>query len=115
VFRGKENAKMPKKIEITKVFVDTKKIIDRRDWVKYLVLVNWHLKELGDQLQKPQDAAFEKYVVEQLDSYFAGKQPPAAIAGAIMNIADEHLTGGEVTLRAGDYIALQGHYRQGRH
>lgn len=102
---------MPKRYEITKLFVDTKKILDRRDWVKYLVLVNWHLKDNEAVLKKPQDAAFQKYVVEQLDSYLAGKEPPAEIATAILNIADEQLSGTEVTLRAGDYIALQNHYR----
>lgn len=104
---------MPKNIEITKVFVDIKKaIIDRKDWVKYLVLVNWQVREHAKLIDKAPDAAFQKFVAEQLESYLGGKAPPAAIAGAIMNLADEHLSGGSVTLRAGDYIALQNQYRQ---
>lgn len=110
-FRRKEETSMPKRTEFTKVFVDIRKIIDRRDWIKYLVLVNWHLKEHAGILQKPQDEAFQKFVVEQLDSYLGGEKPPAAITSAIMNIADQQLSGGEVTLRAGDYIALQNQFR----
>jgi len=102
---------MPKPIEITKFFVDTRKLIDRRDWVKYLVLVNWHTKEHEELLQKPHDAEFEKFVIAQLNNYLAGKQAPAAISTAIMNLADENFTSGTVTLRAGDYIALQQQYR----
>lgn len=104
---------MPKNIELTKVFVDIKKsIIARKDWIKYLVLVNWHVKDHAQLIEKAPDAAFQKFVVEHLENYLAGKQPPAAITGAIMNLADEHLSGGEATLRAGDYIALQNQYRQ---
>ena len=105
---------MATRIEFTKMFVDVKKIIDRRDIIKYLVLVNWHLKEHAGILEKLPNEAFDKFVAEQLNNYLVGKQPPAAIASAVMNIADQHLSGGEVTLRAGDYIAFMNEYRKAK-
>lgn len=102
---------MTKVHQFGRFFVDVKKLIDRRDWVKYLVLVNWHQKELAEFLEKPPDTAFEKFLETQLESYLGGKDVPAAIRGAVMNVADEILANGSMTLRAGDYIALQTHFR----
>jgi hypothetical protein len=87
-----------------------REIIDRRDWVKYLVLVNWHGRQLDNVLTQAPDAAFAGFVEKQLQTYLEGSAPPDAIQPAIMNIADDYAAGREVTLRAGDYIALQNHY-----
>ena len=101
-----------KKIDSSRYIVDLKEpLIKRKDWVKYLVLVNWHTKELGEALQQKLDARFGKLLEEQLENYLAGKKPPAAISTAILNIADQHLSGGEITLRTGDYIALQSYFK----
>jgi hypothetical protein len=40
-----------------------------------------------------------------------GKMPPPEIETAIMNAADDYLEGRDITLRAGDYIALQSYAR----
>ena len=40
-----------------------------------------------------------------------GVTPPEDIASAIMNIADDLMSGRDITLRAGDYIAIQNHVR----
>ena len=37
---------------------------------------------------------------------------PEAVAGAVMNIADDMLAGRDVVIRAGDYIALMTHARE---
>jgi hypothetical protein len=39
------------------------------------------------------------------------KEPPEAIAGAIRNFADDIAAGREVTVRAGDYIAVQNYIK----
>lgn len=101
-----------KKIDSSRFVVNiSQSILGKKDWVKYLVLVDWHAKELAEQLKHPVEAGFEKFLTEQLDSYLAGKQPPADISTAILNIADQHLSGTDITLRTGDYIALQKHFR----
>lgn len=41
-----------------------------------------------------------------------GKMPPKDIAPAILNLADDFIAGREVTVRAGDYIALQTHFKK---
>lgn len=89
-------------------------IIDRKDWVKYLVLVKWHAERLGKTLQRKPDAAFRKFVEAQVQAHLAGKKVPASIETAVMNLADDYLSGRESTLRTGDYIALQNEFRAGR-
>lgn len=97
-------------IDIVKVQID-RKIIDRKDWVKYLVLVNWHAKQLGDLIEWIPDATFNEFIENQVQRYLKGSELPKAIQSAIMNIADDYMAGREVTLKAGDYIALQNHFR----
>jgi hypothetical protein len=104
---------MAKWIDIVKVWIPIP-IIDRKDWVKYLVLVNWHAKELGNVIKQVPDAAFSKFLDSQVEAYLDGKQPPTEIQSAVMNIADDYMSGREVTVRAGDYIALQNHFRSVR-
>jgi hypothetical protein len=91
-----------------------KSIIDRRDWVRYLVLVNWHAKELGELVRKAPDAAFSKFLETQVQNYLQGAAPPNAIQSAVMNLADDFLAGREVTVKAGDYIALQNYFQGAR-
>lgn len=107
---------MASKIKFSKIILtdDLRAKIDRKDWIKYLVLVNWHYQDISKSFGKINDAEFEKYVTKKVDDYLAGKMPPAEIAGAIMNIVDEHLSGDNISLRAGDYIALQTQFRAER-
>ena len=101
------------KFNVLKVQI-AKSIIDRKDWVKYLVLVNWHAEKLGNVIEKIPDAAFNKFLETQVKTYLGGKQPPAAIQSAVMNIADDYLAGREFTVKAGDYIALQNNFRSAK-
>jgi len=55
-----------------------------------------------------QDKAFTGAVQTHVSAYLEkGTMPPSAIVGPILNIAEDLAAGREVTLRAGDYIALQ--------
>ena len=97
------------KVEI-QVEVD-KRFIDRDDWVKYYTLPLWHAKQLGNLVKWIPDDKFNKFLGNQVQSYLNGSEPPAAIQSAIMNLADDYITGREVTIKAGDFIALQNHFR----
>ena len=89
-----------------------KAIIDRRDWVKYLVLVKWHNDKIGDIVKASPTKEFNAFVETTLNDYLSeGKLPASDIAPAIMNLADDHLAGKELVLKAGDYYALQTHFR----
>lgn len=41
-----------------------------------------------------------------------GVMPPADIAPAVINMADDYMAGRPVTVRAGDYIAIHNHMRK---
>ena len=101
---------MPPVIQIVKVRI-SKAILDRKDWVKYLVIPDWHAKQLGDIIERAPSAAFDKFVETHVQAYLDGKAPPAAIQSAVMNIADDYVAGKDIAVRAGDYVALQKQYR----
>ncbi len=88
-----------------------KSVIDRKDWIKYLQVVNWHVEQLGDVITAAPSASFTKYIEAQVQDYLAGKKVSARIQPAIMNIADDVLAGRAVTVRAGDYVALQSEFK----
>ena len=53
------------------------------------------------------DKSFNSAVETHVSAYLEkGTMPPAAIVGPILNIAEDITAGRQVTLRAGDYIAL---------
>ena len=96
-----------------KKFSIAESIINRKDWVKYKTIPEWHYRVLdehiivGDPGKKFYDVT-EKYVNAYI---FDNKEPPAEIAGAIMNIADDVMNGREPIMRAGDYISIQNYTR----
>ena len=75
--------------------------IDRRDWVKYLIVMSLN-HDLEEIASLEPTLEFQKFVDRELNSYIAGKAPPAEITTSIMNIAEYHLTGNPIVLRAGD-------------
>jgi hypothetical protein len=93
-------------ISISKIVLRPE-IIDRKDWVKYLVIPEWHLKALGRIVERVPDKRFNAFVEEHVQSYLNGTAPPATIQSAVMNIADAYASGQDVTIGAGDYVALQ--------
>jgi hypothetical protein len=88
-----------------------KKIIDRRDWIKYLVIF-W--KDLADKITLPQNDEFNKFVEKQVTASMQGAKPPEAISGPVMNLVDDLACGREMSMRAGDYIALQTYFKSGK-
>lgn len=97
---------MAQKVLNTRVYVKFPKV-PKKDWVKYLVVIDWHHDKISDVLTAQPSEEFNTFVMKTLQSYLDGKMPPAAIVSPIMNLAEDHLAGREMTLRAGDYIALQ--------
>jgi hypothetical protein len=62
------------------------------------------------------DKSFNNAVETHVAAYLEkGTMPPSAIVGPILNIAEDIAAGREVTLRAGDYIALQTFVRSQSH
>jgi hypothetical protein len=100
------------KLEIVKTVRAIRKVsvshIDRIDWVKYKTIPDWHGRVINNVVVSDLGKQFAEVAVEHVNAYiFDKKEPPAEIAGAIINIADDVLNGREPILRAGDYIALQ--------
>lgn len=85
--------------------------------VAYLIIPDWDRFDKGllegfENIVRGQDKAFNKLVDTHLSAYLEkGVTPPAAISGAILNIAEDVVAGRTPTLRAGDYIALQTYKR----
>lgn len=87
-------------------------ILDRRTWIMYLQIVEGMHTDWERAVAIEPAADFYKKTEAIVEAYLEkGVAPPAAIAVPIMNIADDVAAGREVTIRAGDYVALQTHYR----
>jgi len=86
-------------------------IWDRRTWIMYVTL-NDVTKEWAELARIPPDKGFFKVVSQHVSAYVGkGVMPPDDIASAILNVADDLMSGREATLRAGDYITIQNHIR----
>jgi len=78
----------------------------RKPVMMYLVIL--HKNGVEDQFSTPVDEKFDNVVKDHLDAYLnEGKMPPDEIAPAILNLADDQMSGRDLTLRAGDYIAIR--------
>ena len=88
-------------------------IIKRKDWVKYKTIPYWHGRVIDKDIIVSQPAdKFRTVVEEHVNAYiFEEQEPPAEIATAILNIADDFLNGREPVIKAGDYIAIQNFIR----
>ena len=94
-------------------FLISRDFIIRKDWVKYLVLVNWHAQQFENVLKQAADEGFTKFVEGEVHNYLNGTTPPPeSIQSAVLNVADDVASGREVVLRAGDYIALRNYYME---
>jgi hypothetical protein len=79
----------------------------------YLVVIDKVPKEKAEVMQvQPTEKFFEMVRQQAIALALEGKEPPEPIAAAIMNIADDLLAGRDVTIRAGDYIALMNFARK---
>jgi hypothetical protein len=94
------------------LFILRESILDRRIWVYYLVLMERAAQKFGDLLQARPDERFYETLTKHVEAYVKdGKLPPKAIEGAVLNAADDVMAGRDITLRAGDYIAVQTYIR----
>lgn len=86
-------------------------VLSRLVRVAYLI-INWGVKDLAERIQLRPEDRFYEVMNKHLRAYVQdGVMPPADIAPAILNLADDYMTGREMNLRAGDYIAIQNHLR----
>lgn len=75
--------------------------------VMYLVIIDKLLAKRAELLKVRPSEKFFDMVREQVVAHVTeGVEPPKEIASAIMNIADDMMAGREVSIKAGDYIAL---------
>ncbi len=80
--------------------------------VMYLVIVDKLVGKHIDVMKLGPTEKFQQMVREQVMNYVhEGKEPPAEIATAIMNIGDDLMAGRDLIIRAGDYIALMNYGR----
>lgn len=96
------------------LFIKRETILDRRIWVYYLVILDKFAEKLGPQLQVRPDERFYEVFSKHVEAYLNGKAPPKAIESAVLNAADDYLAGRDISLRAGDYIAVQSFARAGK-
>jgi hypothetical protein len=94
------------------LFIKRESVLDRRIWVYYLVIVDQLAKQLGEVVEARPDERFFEVLSQHVSAYVnEGKAPPKEIATPVLNAADDVLAGRDVTLRAGDYIAVQNFIR----
>jgi hypothetical protein len=100
------------------LYVQLPKWLYPRWWeVAYLIVGpdGWLKDELAKLIQIAPDERFNEVVSQHVSAYVHdGTMPPAEIAPAILNLADDVMAGRKMTIRAGDYISLQQFARQAR-
>jgi hypothetical protein len=80
--------------------------------VMYLVIIDKLIKKHIELVKVGPTEKFQQMVREQVLAYVhEGKEPPAEIAGAVMNLGDDLMAGRDPVIRAGDYIALMNYGR----
>jgi hypothetical protein len=86
---------------------------EKRWCVVCYLIINWRIEELVKHAQSRIPTEAYKELAEHLYAYvYEDVMPPAAIAGTILNAADDFVRGDPVRLRAGDYIAFQNFVRE---
>ena len=93
-------------------FAYWERILDRKHWVEYLQPPLQDARELEEVFTKA-NAPVISMIQEHAKAYMTeGKEPPAAIAGAVLNFADDIASGRTPVLRAGDYISVRNFSKQ---
>ncbi len=81
--------------------------------VMYLVIIDQMLKRYRDLVIERPNEKFENMVRKEVMTHIIdGTKPPKQIRTAVLNVADDVMAGREVSLRAGDYIALMNYARE---
>ena len=75
--------------------------------VMYLVLIEKMIENFADLVRvKPTENFFEMVREHVIDHASGGRMPPEQIAPAILNIADDLMSGRDVILRAGLVVSV---------
>ncbi len=75
--------------------------------IMYLIVKEKFTKDFAELLKVRATEKFFNMVHDQVMTYaLEGKAPPAQIATAVMNLADDMMAGRDPVIRAGDYIAF---------
>jgi len=86
------------------------------DWILKRKLIFYYLiviDPLRQQTEINPGEQFEAVTARYMRAYIQeGTMPPPDIATAIVNMADDLLAGRQITVRSGDYIAIQNHLRK---
>jgi hypothetical protein len=86
-------------------------IWNRKIWLFYLLIADdvFDKNEINVSLTPEFESVTFGYAKEYIEK---GVMPPADIAPAILNMADDFMAGRQVAVRAGDYIAIHNHMRK---
>ncbi|MGD8777872.1 MAG: hypothetical protein PVH88_02805 [Ignavibacteria bacterium] len=81
--------------------------------IMYLIVIDKMLSRFREEMIVRPTEKFQDMIHEEVMSHVIdGKEPPEEIRTTVMNLADDMMSGREVNLRAGDYIALMNYARQ---
>lgn len=87
-------------------------ILDRRHTIEYLHPIPIDVSELGEIFTRAHSGVIH-LIEDHAKAYMVdGKEPPAAIAGAVLNFADCLAAGQVPVMRAGDYLAAKNFMKQ---
>jgi hypothetical protein len=76
--------------------------------VRDLMLARYRNELIARPTEKFYDMVYKEVMTHVID----GKEPHEQILTAVLNIADDMMAGRDVTMRAGDYIALMNYARE---
>jgi hypothetical protein len=84
-------------------------LLKRKIIFYYLILPD----KFGRTVEINPGEKFEALAASHMRAFIQdGTAPPTDIASAIINMADDYMAGRQVTIRSGDYLALQNHIRK---
>ncbi len=84
----------------------------KRPWIKVAYLLIKDLPAFEEIAKNPINEEFNSVVGQYVRAYVEkGVMPPADVAPTVLNLADDFIAGRQMTLKTGDYIALQTHMR----
>ncbi|MDY6857445.1 MAG: hypothetical protein SWO11_22620 [Thermodesulfobacteriota bacterium] len=79
----------------------------------YLVIIEKMIERYAGVMKVRPSEKFFSMVHEVVMNHVIDKEePPEQIRTAVLNVADDMMAGRDVTLRAGDYIALMDYARE---
>lgn len=84
-----------------------------KETIMYLIVRDATLAEYRREIEvRPNEKFYDMVQKEVMAHVIDGKKPQEQILTALLNIEDDMMAGREVTMRAGDYIALMSYARK---